>query len=216
MKTFKFAIIGFALVSLFSACIEHEVIPPPTNKVDLNASLIGYVNGTQFELTQNVNGYKAITEDTAVVLASPALSKVIYTSTIFSNQNAQSLSLMFGTLDYDASANTEPTLSMFNDWTMTNSGIPILFKDKATMVAQSVDGVQVTYTDNTGKVWYSRETDPGQVANFTILKQASDGTGDYSMFEATFSCKVWYVDPQTTVASSLDITNAKYRAWFKR
>jgi hypothetical protein len=216
MKTFKFAIIGFTLVSLFSACIEHEVIPPPTNKVDLNASLVGYVNGTQFELTQNVDGYNAITEDTAVVIASPALSKVIYTSTFFSNQNAQSLSLMFGTLDYDASANTEPTLSMFNDWHMSNSGIPILFKDKATMVNQSVDGVQVTYTDNTGKIWYSRETDPGQIANFTILKQASDGTGDYSLFEVAFSCKVWYVDPQTSLESSLNITNAKYRAWFKR
>jgi hypothetical protein len=216
MKSFKFAIIAFALVSLFSACIEHEVIPPPTNKVDLNASLVGYVNGTQFELTQNVNGYKSSTWDTSVVLASPALSKVIYSSTIYSNQNSQSLNLMFGTLDYDAAANTEPTLSMFNDWNMTNSGIPILFKDKATMVSQSVDGVQVTYTDNTGKIWFSRETDPGQVASFTILKQASDGTGDYSLFEATFSCKVWYVDPQTSVESSLNITNAKYRAWFKR
>lgn len=216
MKTFKFAVIAFALVSLFSSCIEHEVIPPPTNKVDLNSSLVGYVNGTQFELTQNVNGYKATTSDTTVILASPALSKVIYSSTIYSAQNSQSLTLTFGTLDFDATANTEPTLAMFNDWHMINSGTPILFKDQATMVAQSVDGVQVTYTDNTGKVWYSRETDPGQVANFTILKQASDGTGDYSLFEATFSCKVWYVDPQTSAATSLDITNAKYRAWFKR
>lgn len=216
MKAFKFAILSLAFVSLLSSCIEHEVVPPPTNNVDLNASLVGYVNGTQFELTQNVNGYKASTSDTAVVLTSPTLSKVIYSSTIYSAQNAQSLTLTFGTLDYDASANTEPTLAMFNDWNMTNSGIPILFKDQATMVAQSVDGVQVTYTDNSGKVWFSRETDPGQVANFTILKQASDGTGDYSLFEATFSCKVWYVDPQTSVESSLDITNAKYRAWFKR
>lgn len=216
MKTLKYVILSFAFISLFSSCIDHEVIPPPTNKVDLNASLVAYVNGTQFEMTQNVNGYKAITSDTSVINASPTLSKVIYSSTIFSTQNAQSLTLTFGTLDFDASANTEPTLAMFNDWHMINSGTPILFKDLATMASQSVDGVQVTYTDNTGKVWYSRETDPGQVANFTIIKQASDGTGDYSLFEATFSCKVWYVDPQTSVESSLDITNAKYRAWFKR
>ena len=45
---------------LFSACIEHEVIPAPETTVDLNAAFIGFVNGTQVEFTQNVNGYGAI------------------------------------------------------------------------------------------------------------------------------------------------------------
>ena len=45
---------------LFSACIDHEVIPAPENTVDLNSAFVGYVNGTQVEFTQNVNGYGAI------------------------------------------------------------------------------------------------------------------------------------------------------------
>jgi hypothetical protein len=56
----------------------------------------------------------------------------------------------------------------------------------------------------------------GQIANFTILDQASDATGDYSLFEVTFSCTVWYVDSQTGVEESLQISNAKFRGWFKR
>ena len=105
---------------------------------------------------------------------------------------------------------------MFNDFHMTNSGNPIAFKDVTTMATNSVNGVQVSYTDNTGKFWISREDDPGQTANFTILKQASDATGDYSLFEVTFSCKVWYVDPQTLAEDSIQINNAKLRSWFKR
>ena len=31
-----------------------------------------------------------------------------------------------------------------------------------------------------------------------------------------FSCKVWYVDPQTSVEESIQINNAKLKGWFKR
>jgi hypothetical protein len=87
----------------------------------------------------------------------------------------------------------------------------------SSLVANSADGVQVTYTDNTGKVWISRENQPmGQISNFTIIKQASDASGDYSLFEVTFSCAVWYVDSQTGVEESIQISNAKFRGWFKR
>ena len=44
------------LVSV-SSCIEHEVIPPPSSTVNLTCTFNGYVNGTQVELTQNVNSY---------------------------------------------------------------------------------------------------------------------------------------------------------------
>lgn len=216
MKAFKFAFLSFAFVSLISSCIEHEVIPPPTNKVDLNASFIGYINGTQVELTQNVNNYLGFALDTQIVNVAPIMSKVIYTSGIASMANLQNISISFGSLEWDATGSTTPTLPMFNDFHMTNSGNPVPFKDVATLATNSINGVQVSYTDNTGKFWISRETDPGQTANFTILKQASDGTGDYSLFEVTFSCKVWYVDPQTLAEESIQINNAKLRSWFKR
>ena len=77
-------------------------------------------------------------------------------------------------------------------------------------------GIEVEYTDNNGVKWLSRETDPGQEAVFTILGQASDNTGDYSLFECDFSCKVWRINPQTNLDESLDITNAKFTSWFKR
>ena len=216
MKLTRFAFLATLILLISSACIEHEIIPPPSNKVDLNSSFVGYVNGTQVELTQNVNNYLGFALDSQIVNTAPILSKVIYVSGMASMSNAQSITLSFGSLEFDATGSATPTLPMFNDFHMTNSGNPVPFKDMTTLATNNVNGVQVVYTDNTGKSWISRESDPGQTANFTILKQASDGTGDYSLYEATFSCKVWYVDPQTSVEESIQITNAKLRGWFKR
>ena len=172
MKLTRFAFFATLLLLISSACIEHEVIPPPTNKVDLNANFIGYINGTQVELTQNVNNYLGFALDTHIVNVAPILSKVIYTSGIASMANPQNISLAFGSLEWDATGSTTPTLPMFNDFHMTNSGNPVPFKDVTTLATNSINGVQVSYTDNTGKFWISRESDPGQTANFTILKQA--------------------------------------------
>lgn len=217
MKLVRFAFLASLLLFISSACIEHEVIPPPSNKVDLNASFAATINGTQIELTQNVNKYLGFALDTQVINTAPILSRQIFMSGMASITNPQSITLTFGGLEWDATGNSAPTLPMFNDFHMTNSDTPIPFKDMASLVANSADGVQVTYTDNTGKIWISRESQPmGQIANFTILDQASDATGDYSLFEVTFSCTVWYVDSQTGVEESLQIANAKFRGWFKR
>ncbi len=217
MKLARFAFLASLFLFIGSACIEHEVIPPPSNKVDLNASFAATINGKQVEFTQNVNKYLGFALDTQVINTAPILSRQIFLSGMSSISSLQSLTLTFGGLEWDATGNSAPTLPMFNDFHMTNSDTPIPFKDMASLVGNSADGVQVTYTDNTGKIWISRENQPmGQIANFTILKQASDATGDYSLFEVTFSCTVWYVDSQTGVEESLSISNAKFRGWFKR
>jgi hypothetical protein len=217
MKLMRFTFFATLMLMISAACIEHEVIPPPSNKVDLNASFAATINGTQVELTQNVNKYLGFALDTQIINIAPMMSRQIFVSGMSSITNPQSITLTFGGLEWDATGNSAPTLPMFNDFHMTNSDTPIPFKDLGTLVANSVNGVQVTYTDNTGKIWISRENQPmGQIANFTIIKQASDATGDYSLYEATFSCEVWYVDSQTGVEESLSISNAKLRGWFKR
>jgi hypothetical protein len=214
-KSFFFFLTIGTLLGL-SSCIKHEVIPAPVNTVDLNASLNSYVNGTQVEFTQNVNGYKGIAGKDVYIYASPVLSKVIYSSTIASPYSSQALKISFGALDWDASANSDPTLTMFNDYHSSNSQVAIPFKDYSTLVNNSVDGIQVEYTDKYGVIWKSKESDPNQSATFTVLKQASDNTGDYSLFECSFSCKVWTYDVQLAQDKSIDINNAVVRAWFKK
>ena len=206
----------FVLLSA-SSCIEHEVIPPPTNTLDLNATFVGYVNGTQVEFTQNVMNYKGYSDKFTAIYASPLLSKMLFISEMKSLTDQRAVRLTFGSLDWDASANSTPTLTMFNDFHTSNSGIALPFRDYTTLidVANTTDGIQIEYTDQTGLVWISRESDPGQVATFTVLKQATDKTGDYSLFDVTFSCTVWRYNVQTQLDESLNISNGKLRAWFK-
>jgi len=216
----KILSVYFSLLLVFlsvSSCIEHEVIPPPTNTLDLDATFVGYVNGTQVEFTQNVLNYKGYSDKKTAIYASPLLSKMLFISEMKSTTNQRSIRLTFGALDWDASANNNPTLTMFNDFHLSTSEINLPFKDEATLldVANTADGIQIEYTDQTGLVWISRESDPGQVANFTVLKQATDKTGDYSLFEVTFSCKVWRYNVQTQLDESLNVSNGKLRAWFK-
>jgi hypothetical protein len=206
----------FILLSA-SSCIEHEVIPPPTNTLDLNATFVGYVNGTQIEFTQNVLNYKGYSDKKTAIYASPALSKMLFISEMKSVTDQRAVRLTFGSLDWDASANSTPTLTMFNDFHTSTSGIDLPFRDEATLldVANTIDGIQIEYTDQAGLVWISKQSDPGQIAKFTVLDQATDKTGDYSLFEVTFSCKVWRYNVQTELDESLNISNGKLTAWFK-
>lgn len=210
MKSINIFSFLFILGLFASSCIEHEVIPPPVNTVDLNCHFIGFVNGTQVEFTQNVEGYNSEAANSEDINPSPALSYKTYGSKISSFYNPQAVRVKFGTLDWDASANSQPTVTMFNDWHVNNAGIPILFSDLG------ANGVEVEYTDNNGVTWLSRETDPNQEAYFQIKEQSSDNTGDYSIFTCDFTCKVWRINPQTNLEESLDISNAKFTSWFKR
>ena len=105
-----------ALLISVSSCIEHEVIPPPVNTVDLNASFSGYVQGTQVEFTQNVNDYKGYTGLDEYIAPSPLPSRRVYMSEITSPSDMRAIRVKFGSLNWDAAANTEPTLTMFNDF----------------------------------------------------------------------------------------------------
>ncbi|MEN9699155.1 MAG: hypothetical protein RLZZ301_353 [Bacteroidota bacterium] len=225
MKLTRFALYAFFLVGIFTSCIDHEVIPPPSNKADLNASFAATINGDLIEMTQNVNYFTGYAFDTLIMNPSPMMSKEIFTSGMSSPQSMRSIAFRFGSLEWDASQSSEPTLAMFNDYHQTNSATPIPFKNMASLIANSLNGVELTYVDDTGAVWKSDETVPGQLANFTVVKQTSDGGGDYSLFEVTFSCLVKYIDPLTgtyyidaTTGGNvaIPVTNAKYRAWFKR
>jgi hypothetical protein len=206
----------FSIGIVLSSCIEHEVIPAPTSNVDLNAYVNCFANGTQVELSQNVNGYKGFATKDVYIYAAPVLSKVIYSSIVSSPFAPQALKISMGALDWDASANSDPTLNMFNEYHSSNSQISIPFKDYNTLVNTNSDGIHVEYTDKNGVVWKTKESDPNQSAKLKVIKKASDITGDYFLFECSFSCKVWTYDIQLQKDISITINNLVFRGWFKK
>ena len=195
----------------FSSCIEHEVVPPPTNSVNLNANFSGYINGTQVEYTQNVEGYKGYTGSDTYISPSPQPSERVYMFEMLSPNKPLSVRIKLGALNWDVAANTEPSLTMFNDFHLTSAAASPSFCNSA------INGFEVIYTDNNSAVWLSKGNNPmPQTVAFTNIKQQSDGTGDYSFFDCNFSCYVYRIDPQTSLLDSLYIQNGKYHGWFRR
>jgi hypothetical protein len=211
MKVFSISIILLSLVLGLGSCIEHEVVPPPTNTVNLDCNFSGYISGTQVEFTQNVNSYLGNVSQETFVQPSPLPSRRVYMFEMISAQNPVSVRIKLGALNWDLAANSEPSLTMFNDFNMSASTTAPSYSNGA------IAGFEVTYTDNTSRVWQSKENNPvPQSVAFTNIKQQSDGSGDYSFFDCNFSCYVYSTNAQTGLIDSLPIQNGKYHGWFKR
>lgn len=213
MKKFRVGISVLVLVMLvFSSCIKHEVIPPPVPKVDLYSHFIGTINGTGLELTENVNGFYCKTSQAKKLVPSPALSSAVYYSEMVSASKLTMIRVGIGSVFWDQTTSTVPTLALFNSF-FTSNLTPVYS-------LSSASGFEVTYRDNTGKVWVSDplSTNP-QTVTFSSIKQESDGDGDYSKFKCNFDCYVYRLDKTDTlnpVLLNLHIQNATFEGWFKR
>jgi hypothetical protein len=206
----------FVFGSVFLAgCPKHEIIPAPTPKVELESSFIGIINGSQVELTQNVDGYYLDATKTKYILPSPTPSQAAYYANMKSSNGLVSIRVGLGSIDFDGSASSDPSLSVFNSFFSSNT-TPV-YSD------QAANGFEVVYRDGSGNVWASDETQPGQNVVFTGIVQESDGSGDYSKFTCTFNCNVYRdtpdlstPDPNDFITLTLPIQNAVLKGWFKR
>jgi hypothetical protein len=210
MKNLKFKVAAlFSAGLLLGSCIEHEVIPAPIPTVDLKCSFVGTINGTEVELTQNVQGYNCLTDKTKYLVSSPQLSSAVYFSEMSSAQSLLSVKIGMGSVMWDAATVGDPTLSIFNGF----------FQSELTpnYSEGSADGIAIQYRDSNGKIWLSNENSLNfQNAVFSNVKQESDSNGDYSMYTLNFECYVYHYDISLDELDSLRIQNAVLKAWFKR
>ena len=138
--------------------------------------------------SQNVNSYLGNTSSETFIQPSPLPSRRVYMFEMTSPLNPVSVRLKLGALNWDVAANTEPSLTMFNDFNTNASTTAPSYSNAA------IAGFEVTYIDNTSRVWVSKENNPvPQSVAFTNIKQQSDGSGDYSFFDCNFSCYVYKI-----------------------
>lgn len=214
MKT-SYILVSFALLmgTLFTACIKHEVIPPPEPLVDLEVHFEGIINGTAVEYTDDVDGFNGETSDAQLILTSPSLSSVSYFCDMTSNLIDRSLKIGMGSIYWDAGALDKPSPEQFNNFftDLENvSGIPY--------TTDAVDGFEVTYTDNFGNVWVSDPTSTNvQSALFTSVETESDDTGDFAKFTVEFTCYLYRTISEVPLErDSIKIDNGVFQGWFKR
>lgn len=210
MKNIKLSVIAITLMLLgLGSCIEHEVIPAPIPQVELFGEFTGVINGTNVNFTQNVLGYEVVNTKAKILLPTPSLSSAVYYSEILSSQTPVSIKIGLGSVQWDASTSTDPTLEMFNAFHLANTTPS--FSDNGTT------GFEVTYRDGLGKIWKSSETSLNfQDVTFSNIKQESDASGDYSKFTCDFECYVYRINDVTLDLDSLRIQSAKFKSWFQR
>ena len=161
MNKLKFSIAALLFGGLaLTSCIEHEVIPAPTPTVDLKCSFDGVVNGTDVHLMQFIDGYDCTPTKAKYLLPAPQWSTAVYYSEISSAASPVSFKIGMGSVAWDASTTSDPTLALFNDFFTSN--LTPNFSNVA------VSGIEVSYRDAAGRTWVSHDNSVNaQNASFT-------------------------------------------------
>jgi hypothetical protein len=210
MKHYKLSFLALlSVVFLFQSCIEHEVIPAPTPMVDLSCHFIGTINGTNLELTENVNYYTGNATKNLNILPPPTLSSAAYNFEMSSATQMNSIKVVLGSALWDASISATPDVNAFNAFHATTT-TPLYSTFGGT-------GFEVSYKDGNGMSWTSKQNSVNpQDVQFTGILQESDAAGDYSKFVCSFNCYVYRQDPVTLLWDSIYIQNGELRGWFQR
>lgn len=206
MRFYKFLSVILVTTVMFS-CVEHEVIPPPKEEVELNSSFTTTLEGANYELIQDVNGYYCDPTQAKEILPTPQLSTVTYFSAMKSDAALDFIQIGIGKLNFNADASIDPSVEQFTTFFNSN-----------TNPAYSLDaeaGVEVIFRDGSGTVWRSYQ-DSGEPQDFTFssLVQESDEEGDYMKFVANFSLELY--DDLDNPTDTILMENAVFEGYFKK
>lgn len=206
MKVIK-GIVGLLGVAVIASCVEHEVIPPPKEEVDLSCSFSATIEGDDYELIHDVNGYFCNPSQAKEILPTPQPSSVKYYSEIRSDAQMDFLKVGLGSLSFNADEDIDPTVEQFAAFFNSNM-LPDFDED-------AEEGVEIVFRDGQGTVWTSMDTTQ-EVQNFefTSLVQESDEEGDYMKFTATFDVSLF--DDLEQPTDTLVMENAVYSGYFER
>ncbi len=206
MKFFN-TLVTLLSIGALSSCVEHEVIPAPKPEVELNAAFSGQLEGAQYELIQDVNGYYCDATQAKEILPTPQPSTVTYYSAIRSSSQLDFIQIGLGKLNFNADNDIDPSLEQFTSF--FNSNTTPMFSEAAE------SGVEIIFRDGQGNVWTSMEgTGEPQDFQFTSLVQESDEEGDYMKFTAQFNVSLFddIVNPTDTIV----FENATFEGYFER
>lgn len=207
MKFFKGLTSLFGIFILASSCVEHEVIPAPKPQVELNASFTAQLEGANYELIQDVNGYYCDATQAKEILPTPQPSTVTYYSAIRSDSQLDFIQIGIGKLSFNADNSIDPSLEQFTSFFNSNTAPTYSFEAEA--------GVEIIFRDGQGNVWKSMEgTGEPQDFQFTSLVQESDEDGDYMKFTALFNVSLF--DDITAPTDTIVFENALFEGYFKK
>ena len=200
----------FAL--LIIGCVKPEIIPAPTQKVELTTYFKADINGTNVKWVQDgddYNCYPTITKKTLQGTGVPSEAK--YYAQIKSSSRIPTIKIGIGSVYWNFDVSENPTMKLFSEFMNLNT------KPKYSKDAKF--GFEVEYKDKDGNTWLSDSLTLGNSVQFIGVKQESDVTNDYSKFVCRFNCSVYrsYLnEKKDTIIEEIEIKNAEFKGWFTR
>lgn len=202
------AVLSFGII-LFS-CNKREIIPAPEKKVELKNHFYGKINGSDLELTQNVNGYIG-SSGVDLIINSSTLDSAIYHSVFSSPNTSQAVSVGHGSIVFDANASDRPSIGTFESFYQSGLNLAPMF------FPAGLKGFAFTFTDGSAREWKSKDFG---TANYSKMAIESDASGDYAKFKVNFETKVYHthlnIVTQLLETDSMTVTDAIYTGWYKR
>lgn len=203
----QFSLILAAIMTIFSSCIEHEVIPPPKVTVELSCSFRALINGENYSIAGGTGTHTCLSTKAKELFPLPQPSTATYIATINSPEVFDYIQIMIGKVLFNADLNTDPTIDQFRDFFTLNQSPA--FKTNGD------GGVQIVHRDDLGRIWYSRENDINfKSFIFTDLRYEDDDEAEYMKFTANFTCYLF--NDIAVPTDSILVENGEYKGYFQR
>lgn len=192
MKKYINTLILGAILS-FSSCVEHEVIPPPNPKVELDCSFTAVIDSQEVSFDSSGDGFVCESTQEKNILPAPQPSSVKYFSTLRSTVNMTMIQLNYGRLLFQPKDDSQtPTIDEFESFFLSES--------KPDYSKNAHNGVEILYRTQNGEVWRSIENDSlgPQTFEFTSFNLETDPEAEYMKYTAIFSCYLYLFEPEDT------------------
>ena len=190
-------------LAAFTACTDHEIVPPPVPLVDLNCECSATINDS------SVTYIDSCSYSSEKNIVSGGISNARYQTRIWTEGIPGGLQIEMRSLTWSDDGSNNPTLAEWKTFFMDNTT-----PDYSGGVSHN--GVYIEWTDLNGNVWKSDTSASICVESFVYntLIQESDTTGKYMQFDATFDCKL--INSDYGVIDSIKcVENAHVRSAFR-
>lgn len=220
MKLHKNTLFAFLAATLVVvSCQRHLVVPPPEppiDQVEVDCMFQGLVDTSSVTIQDGVNDYMCQMLVTKNIQPSPFSSSAIYADSLGS-ANAAFLSgirLDLGSFNWVDDGSNNPTISEFQ-YFFSGTNLQNQFGDSVNIPFSdgAVSGVQITWYDNNGTPYYSRDTSTYQGTYFffqNVLYEA-DNDNEYVKWSAQFTARLW-----SAGGASIVIENGLFNGAFRR
>lgn len=195
-KNTLFAIVGLCLIGF--SCQRHKIVPKPevpVEEVEVDCSFSGLADLILNEFSEGVNGYGCLLLSRKEIEPAPILSEVVYSDSLGSQDAIPGIRLDLGSFEWinDPSMDN-PSISEFQAFFEGNN-LQTKFGDSVSIPYSNdaANGVQITFVDSNGTVYYSRDTSTysGRYFELNGITYEADNSNEYVKWTANFTCEMF-------------------------